>query len=244
MSLAYSPLVPTNTNQDAFPSGEYATSLSYSEIDEMSSMWPLPDRKASQVWQLSPLYIKGVSLHSFKGYLLHIVKMLMQVVYLSSAALERYRNSGCLPADGAFIKEAHLPSSGTLGDLFSSLTKDLVKLEDYRAKVRRISPRNGTVRNIYVQWAEGAVSQLMTGDSVVANGQVRLKPMENTCLPRMVDETPLGNLPPTVIEALGGATAAMDSETMASLQMASTTVAAQYASRPVHRVFLEVDGWS
>jgi hypothetical protein len=151
--------------------------------------------------------------------------MLMQVVFLSTTALERYRHSGCLPADGAFIKEAHLPSSRTLRDLFSSLTKDLVTLEEYRAKVRRISLRNGTLRNIYVQWAEGAVSQLMAGDSVVANGQVRLKPME-------------------CIEALGGATAATDSVTMASLQMASTTVAAQYASRPVHRVFLEVDGWS
>ncbi len=102
-----------------------------------------------------------------------------------------------------------------------------------------MQPRNGTLRNVYIQWPLGF-------------SQVGLKPTENSCLARVADVTLFGNLPATVIEALGGAAAALDSVssvssvTLASLQvltLASTTVAAQYASRPVRMVIVEVGGW-
>lgn len=168
--------------------------------------------------------------------------MLLQVVFLSDAALEQYQLTGCLPPDGAFIEDIRLPHCSSLDSLRSFLGGRLDKLEDYRAKMRHTPHRKGAPGNIYVQWTDGPVSQLMPADAIVVDSQVRLRPTEDTRLATSLDKSALANLPATAIEAL--TEQVEDAMTLTQLRTLSGTVAAQHVSRPARRVLVEVVGWS
>jgi hypothetical protein len=164
-----------------------------------------------------------------------------QIVFVSESAFVAYQQSGLLPKDGAFVRDSMIPRSICLSDLRDHLTNMLAGMEAYRAAIRRLQPRRGVPGGIYAELPDGdkrRLSSLTSGDSIVQDSELRMRPTENVVTARQHDPSWVAHLPPDVVEVVAAACANVH-----SLRLSSPTAAAQYVPVQLLRLFVVVQGW-
>mmetsp|Transcript_29062 Transcript_29062/g.86032 ORF Transcript_29062/g.86032 Transcript_29062/m.86032 type:complete len:181 (-) Transcript_29062:38-580(-) len=167
-----------------------------------------------------------------------------QVVFMSESAFMAYWQSGLLPKDGAFVRDSTIPPSTCLSDLRGHLTSMLSGMEAYRAGIRRLEPRRGVPADVYAEVPDGdgrRLSILISGDSIVQDSELRMRPTENVVTARQHDPSWVSQLPPDVVEVVAAACAS--SADVSALRLSSPTAAAQYVPVQLLRLFVVVQGW-
>ena len=110
----------------------------------------------------------------------------MQVAFVGASVFKTYTEEKVFPKDGAFIEKVMLPPSSVHG-LACLLNERLKALEAYRSATRGIDKRLSAITSIYAEWSVGHLTKLMPGDTVVTEGNLRLRPTEDLGLATSLD---------------------------------------------------------